>query len=40
LAYPTQRIVGFEREGQAPAGVPARAYREEVARDYRGWVEG
>ncbi len=39
LAYPTQRIVGFEREGQAPGGAPPRAYPEGVARDYRGWVE-
>ena len=39
LAYPTQRIVGFEREGQAPDGAPPRAYPEGVARDYRGWVE-
>jgi small-conductance mechanosensitive channel len=40
LAYPTQRFVGFSREGQAPDGAPTRAYRGEVARDYRGWVEG
>ncbi len=39
LAYPTQRIVGFEREGRAPDGAPPRAYPEGVARDYRGWVE-
>jgi len=39
LAYPTQRIVGFEREGQAPGGAPPRAYAEGMARDYRGWVE-
>ena len=30
LAYPTQRLVGFEREGPASAGTPTRAYRELV----------
>ena len=30
LAYPTQRLVGFERECPASAGTPTRAYRELV----------
>ncbi len=30
LAYPTQRLVGLEREPQAYAGAPSRAHRELV----------